>query len=217
MRLKTTNRIVLEQAIQHSDHSIELIGCKNLCECDQILENLVKENKICDKKNTFIKAFGLNSKFYYTISHRKDFSYYSHEVGLGYLEKVEDKIYLKRIHTVLVVENNQIINTYGCGHTFNCHCHEDGMLLISNYNPKDLLQLLVDKHCIISSIDECVASPVYIDKNSLIGRIENNIQSISIPSLLNQIIKYDEVEGKVKFFTGSKWITLVEESHEDTK
>lgn len=216
MRLKTTNRIVLEQAIQHSDHSIELTGCDHLCECDILIENLVKENKICNK-NTFIKAFGLNSKFYYKISHRKNLEYVSCEVGLGHLEKKEGKIYLKRIETLFAVEDDKIVPTFGYAHTFHCHCHDDGMLIVSTYNPTDLLQLLVDKHCIISSIDKCVASPVYVDKNSVVGRIEDNIQSISIPSLLNQIIKYDEVEGKVKFFTGSKWITLVEASDEDTK
>jgi hypothetical protein len=215
MKLKTTNKIVLEQAIQHKDNLIELVGCKNLCECDIVIDNLVKQNKICDKKNTFAKNFGFNSKFYYKISHRKNLEYLSCEIGLGYLEKKEDRIYLKRISTVLAIENNQLINTYGSAHNFKCDCHEEGMLLISSYNPVDMMHLLIDKNCIISSIEAGVASPVYVNKNSIVGRLNGNVESISIPSLLNQIIKYED--GKVKFYNGSRWINLVEEKDENTK
>jgi hypothetical protein len=216
MKLKTTNKIVFEQAKQHKDNCIELIGCDNLCKCDSIIENIVKENKICNKKNTFIKVFGLNNKFYYKISHRKNFSFISSEIGLGHLEKREDKIYLKRISVLIALEEDKAINTHGCCYNFDCNCDEEGMLIISNYNPTDIIPLLADKHCIISSIDEYVASPVHISKNSIVGRIEEDIQSIPIESLLNKIIRYDEVDGKVKFFNGSRWLTMVEEVDENT-
>lgn len=215
MKLKTTNSIVLEQGIQHKNNSIELVGCKNLCNCDVVLENLVKENKICDKKNTFVKNFGFNSKFYYKISHRKNFEYSSGEIGLGCLEKIDNKIFLKRIQTFIAIDNGKIYSTHGSCQTFDCTCDDDGILIVSTYNPIEYLAILIDPHCIISSIGEGIASPVYVDKNSVVGRLGENVESISIKSLLNEIIKYED--GKVKFFNGDKWINLVEENNEDTK
>lgn len=215
MKLKTTNKIVLEQAIQHKNNKIELVGCSNLCKCDSVIENIVKQNNICNSKNTFVKVFGLDTKFYYKISHRKNFEYCSCEIGLGHLEKIKDKIYLKRISTILAIEGNETRNTYGSAHTFSCLCEKDGMLLISNYNPTDFLQLLPDKNCIISSINEFVATPIYVEENSIVGRLEDNVASIPITNLFNQIIKYEG--DKVRFFNGNRWITLAQEIDEDTK
>lgn len=215
MKLKTTNKLVMEQGIQHKNNLIELVGCNHLCHCDKEIENIVKENKICNRKNTFVKNFGFKHKFYYKVSHRKNLNFCSCEVALGHLEKIDDKIYIKKLSSVYVIDNGSTYVPYSEGFSFNCNCEEDGILIVTNHNPIELPLLSIDQNSILYSIGEGVSNLVHINKNSVVGRLNNNVESISIPSLLNQIIKYED--GKVKFYNGSRWINLVEEKDEDTK
>lgn len=217
MRLKTTNKIAIERGIQEDNTSdILLVGCDSFCECDKTISDFVKHNKICSKGNSFLKLFGLNTKFYYRIEVQNCGILVSYEIGMGYLEKVEDKIYLKRNRPFFYsIDNLPAVPSNDVPVKFILNDHD--YIVVSNYTPMTYLELLPDPNCIISSIDSFSPTTVYVNKNSILGRLDKNVESISIPSLLNQIIKYDEVEGKVKFFTGSKWITLVEESDEDTK
>ena len=219
MKLKVTNQIAIEKGIQLENNDIKLIGCECLCDCDdhKIISGFIKEHNCCDKKNSFKKVFGFNHKFYYKIEKFDQSNVASYEVGIGYLEKNDKDIVLKR-HQPLFFSTEKGLNPCPsfAGHIkFHCEC-DHHLLIVSNYFPDNYLQILADPHCIIASIDKHFPSPVYIDKNSVIGRLQDSIQSINIQSLLNQIIKYDENTNTVQFFNGTRWIKLMEQVDENS-
>jgi len=214
MKLKTTSKIAIERGIQTSNTDIELIGCESLCECDKTLHDFVKHNNICSKGNSFLKLFGTNSKFYYRVEVQNCGVLVSYEIGIGYVEKVDGKVLLKRFCPIYYsVDNLPPVLCNEKPFIFKLEKHD--VLIVSNYTPTTYLELLPDPNCIISSIESFCPTTVYVNKNSVVGRLNSNVESISIPSLLNQIIKYED--GKVKFYNGSHWINLVEEKDENTK
>jgi hypothetical protein len=219
MKLKVTNQIAIEKGIQLDNNDIKLVGCECFCHCDKakVISGFIEENNCCNKKNSFKKVFGFNTKFYYKIEKVDAAHVVSYEVGIGYLEKNDKDVILKR-HQPLFFSSDKgmapCASFSGCL-KFHCEC-DHTFLIVSNYFPDNYLQILADPHCVIASIDKHFPSPVHIEKNSVIGRLGDNIQSIDIPSLLNQTIKYDENTNTVQFFNGQRWIKLVEKIDENS-
>lgn len=214
MKLKTTKETAFEQGIILENKDIELVGCNKLCECDKVIGDFVKYNSICSKKNSFLNVFGLNSKFYYLVEHYRGDTVKSYEVGIGYLEKQGKKTLLKRFRPLYFsLDGSAPAPCVGPPTYF--YVNQGEFLVVSNYTPRTYIELLPDPNCIISSVGPYVPQTVYVDENSVVGRFDENVQSIPISLLLNKIIKYEG--DKVKFFNGMRWITLAEEVDEDTK
>jgi hypothetical protein len=215
MKLKISKQIAIEKGIELENSDIKLLGCECLCECDKNLSDFIKHNSCCNTKNSFKKIFGFNTKFYYKIEKYDHSNIMDYEVGIGYLEKDNKDIVLKRVQPLFFSKDKAAPcpSFAGCV-KFNCEC-DHHFVAVSNYFPDNYLQVLPDSNCIIASIDKHIPSPVYVDKNSVVGRLDNDIQSIDISSLLNQIIKYDEATNTVQFFNGQRWIKLVERVDED--
>ena len=215
MKLKIPTKIAIEKGLELENSDIKLLGCDCLCESDKNLSDFIKQNSCCNKNNSFKKVFGFDSKFYYRIEKRDHSNITKYEVGLGYLEKDGKNTILKRIQPLYFVENGKtpVPSFAGC-ENFKCEC-DHNFLVVSNHFPENYLQVLPDAHCIISSIDKHLPSPVYVDKYSVIGRLDGNIVSMPISSLLNQIIKYNEDSGFVEFFNGQRWIKLMEKTDEN--
>lgn len=211
MKLKITNQIAIEKGVELDNTDIKLLGCECLCECDKNLSDFIKQNSCCSKKNSFKKIFGFDTKFYYKIEKHEHSNVVKYEVGIGYIEKDGKDTILKRIQPLYFSENGQspCPSFAGCSQ-FKCDC-EHQVVVVSNYFPDNYLQVLPDAHCIIASIDKHLPSPVYVEKNSVIGRLDGDIQSIP----LNQIIKYNEDSGCVEFYNGKRWIKLVEKTDEN--
>lgn len=215
MKLKISNRIAIEKGLELENSDIKLLGCDCLCEHDKQLSDFIKYNSCCSKQNSFKKIFGFDTKFYYKIEKHEHSNVVKYEVGIGYIEKDGKDTILKRIQPLYFSENGQAPcpSFAGCSQ-FKCECDHQ-VLVISNYFPDNYLQVLPDAHCIIASIDKHLPSPVYVDKQSVIGRLDGDIQSLPLSTLLNQIIKYDENSGCVEFFNGQRWIKLVEKTDEN--
>jgi len=210
MKLKITNQIAIEKGLELENSDIKLLGCDCLCEHDKNLSDFIEQNSCCNKKNTFKRVFGFDSKFYYKIEKHEHSNIVKYEVGLGYIEKDGRNTILKRIQPLYFSERggSPCPSFAGCT-SFNCEC-DHNFLVVSNHFPENYLQVLPDAHCVISSIDKHLPSPVYVDKYSVIGRLDGNIVSIPISTLLNQVIKYNEDNGCVEFFNGQRWIKLNE-------
>jgi hypothetical protein len=181
MKLKTSPTLAVERGkpVENS-HDIELLGAEALCGCsDQSLHLAIKSKTLTNKSNCFCKVFGFKSKFYYNISLRERY-----EVGIGYLEKKNKHLFLKRSLPLFYTDNGtDVIPSYNLPRTF--YCSDADYLVISSYTPRTYIELLPDANSLITSIDAFVPSSLHVDKNSVVARLDDHIVSLSLEDLFN--------------------------------
>lgn len=210
--IKTTNCAPIESGKQvQQSNDIELCGCKTLQNCciDFIRDYAKSKDKV-----KFVESFSTKDKFFYKITKIMPDQPPAYEVGVAKLYKKSGKCYLKRLTPFYFARTESgTLPSNGSFLDFSCYGKE--YLIISQYIPTTYIEVLYEPHSVLCSENSFTPVGVNLEKNSVLARLEENIESLPITSLLNKIIKYED--DRVKFFTGNKWITLVEEKNEDTK
>jgi hypothetical protein len=204
----------MEKGNQLSNNNIELLGCECLCSCDKVISDFICRNNFCDKNNCFKSVFGFDSKFYYKVEKYCNGEVLNYEVGLGYLIKDKKKTILVRF---LPLYHGSKTET-DCPSFDVCEnfvCENNQSIIVTNFAPNHFNQILADENCLIVSIDKFLSAPLYVEKNTIVGRVNGAIEAIPVNLLFNQMLKFED--NNVKFYNGERWITLQEKIDEDTK
>jgi hypothetical protein len=190
---------------------IELLGCECLKECnvDYIAQAAINEEICCfssqfkNKENFFYKLAKTNINQEVILS----------EVGIGNVKKN----ILHRIVPLYYANSDGAYHICRENEFINFTCYHQETLFVSQYLPQNFVEMLYEPHSVIISTDVFIPKSIQLSKNSVLGRLNKQIENIPITSLLNQVLKYDEQSERVQFFNGKRWITLVEEKNEDSK
>lgn len=178
-KLKTTNVTIVEKCHIGKDKELVLEGC----------ESLGQEYKksrgfdpcfSCDCNN-FSSTFDTEDKFFYSLAHyRGEESLYT-EIGIATI--LSDNTLLRNTIYYGISKRKGLLPNPSAYYPEDLQ--EGDYLEVSNYRNNNILDFFIDPHLIVTSDSHCCPTPLYIDQNSVLGRYEGNIQSISFSSLLS--------------------------------
>lgn len=105
------------------------------------------------------------------------------EVGLGIFIVEDDKYYIKRERPLYTIDESGNIGYSDKLLEFFCDKISDEKVVISAYLPRNVKEVLYLPHTIITCESPHLPVPVEINKNSLLGRLNENIESIDIATI----------------------------------
>lgn len=177
MRLKTSQTIALERGRpDYTSNDIELLGTEALLCVDEF-----KHLNVSSKDNSFLSVFGLDVKFFYSLELKSNEAFV--ERGLGYVEQHDGKFFLKRSRPFYIIDNGV---TLSAKRLRPIVCSDEECLLVSSYTPTTFIETLTDSNSIITSISPHIPTSVVVGKNSVLGRREENVESIPLTDLLDE-------------------------------
>ena len=188
MRLKTSQIHVIECG-KHVENSpnICLLGTELACSYFPELQR--QNNSPCSNNNSFERVFGFDCKFYYKIDKFCSGKIIDTEIGVGYLIKENDLVLLKRDRGLLYKhEDGPICSIIKPVHAFSCF-KDDEFLVIQSYQPYSIPELLIDPFSVVVSSEENPTNTVQISQNSLLGRLEKEVESISLSDIKDYVNK----------------------------
>jgi hypothetical protein len=183
MKLKTTPIQILERGLPTENScDIFLSGTEQVCE--YFPELRYQKNGPCSSNNSFLVAFGLDSKFYYRLEKYNKRKLIDLEIGIGHLFQEAPNIILLRRSQPLLYKHgtDEIGPILKPVNAFDCNAPDD-YLVVQSYHAHSLPELLVDPHSLIVSIPDNPVNIVSVEENSLIGRLEGNVTSLSISDI----------------------------------
>ena len=188
MRLKTSQTHVIECG-KHVVNSTDicLAGTELACSYFPELRNL--KNGPCSTNNSFANVFGFDCKFYYKLDKYCDGRLVDTEIGVGYLIQDHELVLLRRDRPVLYRhEDGPICPIVQPVHAFSCF-KDTEYLIVQSYQPSSIPELLIDPFSLVVSTEDNPTNTVQLEQNSLLGRLEENAQSISLSSIKDYVQK----------------------------
>lgn len=188
MNLTTSPTTAIELVSIYSNDELELLGTAGLSLVSQPLEFAIKNNDI-NESHTFKNTFKVDDVFFYALEQVKDGTVTNYERGLGQLVFHNDKYLLKRKLPIATGTNASLSSVChnGCAH-FNCQNCE--YLIAYTTVPLSYAECLVDKNSLITSVAPFHPHSFVIDNNSIVGRLDGDLCSISLDdkSFLDRLI-----------------------------
>lgn len=178
MILKTTQEAVIELGTPSSNGKVLLQGNENL---NDVLSGVHVTNTNID--NTFLKVFGTDCFFLYSASIFCDSETCDRqEVGVAHLELDEDNIYLYRDSPFYTTHGEQTSPSFNKCMSLDCDGPNERLILTAHY-PRAIQELLISDNCLITSNGPHSPAAVVLQKNSILGRLDEDIQSISLEDI----------------------------------
>ncbi len=138
--------------------------------------------------NDFECVFSEDDKFYYRLEHFSNSSLTMTEIGIGELSGSKKQRYIKRIQPIVRLSDNK-----GLIHSptfYSPDLDENSFLQISTMTSGNLSEILLDPHVIPYTDGEACRSPLYVQTDSLIGRLKGNIQNITIEDIIDLLTSF---------------------------
>ena len=170
-----------------------------LVDCDEcvIYKNLNHES---DLKNLYEPEKNI---FYKIAVTKNELQNKYEEFGIGELIKDDDQIFVKRLHCFHYILDGQTVK---CRLIPDIDCPDDHKIIISSYLPEDYRHLFTLPHSVICSEDAFSANPVELQENTVLGRLDDRLQSIDQSELWSILLQgYDGDFNKfLEKFTGGQ-------------
>lgn len=181
MNLKTTSQLAIEAATIDAENKVELLGIQPLCESYKPYYFAIK-NGVITNNNTFSKIFSTDDHFFYIIQQVHNDKIIKYERGIGRWFKQDKKFFLERTLPINYGGENiqQGICVNGC-ETFDCS--ECKHIVVQTSAPLTYAECLYSDNVLISSITPFLPHLVKVAPESLVGRLDSNLQSVSFAQL----------------------------------
>jgi hypothetical protein len=167
MNLKNHNRVVFEAASQKAKSSdIELLGPP-------------------ENQPSLVSTFGYDCQFFYFATKTTlDNQLLIQEYGIGYLYSEDNKVFLKR-NLPLFYSTPSLPSPARCdnGPIDVMVDNSNSKLTVLCTSPLSYLENYYTDHCVLASSHPFTPQPVVVETNSLLGRLENNVDSLSFKKL----------------------------------
>lgn len=150
--------------------SLLLLGCEN-CKVYK------SDNPDVDLRNLYEPE----KNIFYKIAVTKNELLNSYEeYGVGELVIKKEQIFLKRKNILKILNIHHVFGATESNSRFvpEIDVPEDHSILVFSYLPEDYRSLFSLDHSVICSEDEFSANPVQLQENTLLGRLNNRLQSI---------------------------------------
>ena len=174
--------------------------------------------KDIDKDSDLKNLYEPEKNIFYKIAVTKNEIKNSYEeFGIAELIKENDQILLKRLQCFHYVVDGHLTTARSIPEII---CPDDHKIIISSYLPEDYRHLFTLDHSVICSEDAFSANPVQLQENTLLGRLDNRLQSIDQNELwsilLNDTkkpvkgsIRYNNKDACFEGFNGKAWRALM--------
>ena len=227
--LKTTQRTVLEGCeIVPNSSSLKLLGTDIASE--QVLKYTTQNLGINQEDNSFFSNFDENCCFYYQLWHFDGRNPILSEVGVGEIQDAEG---VRVINRKFALYNQSGENDVSPNPAFYTAVPEGEHQYyhIQHFPISNAMQLFLNENSIPYSSSNGPL-PLIVEPNSLVGRLNGDIQSINITDLLTKqnksvVVKssklpskpskgtlvIDSSDDKLKIYNGKVWRTI---KYEDT-
>lgn len=182
MNLKTSKASAIELAASnHNNIDLELKGLKALSEFNKSISLSLNSN--LDVDTSFETIFGYDCSFFYNIEQIKNDKVIVSEYGIGHIESIDNKIFLKRHLPIYLNSHNKITQCSNGPYHFKCDSPD--YLVAHSVLPSSYLELLANSNCVIASSEPFCPNPISIDNFSFLGRLNDNVQSIPFSELFS--------------------------------
>lgn len=170
-----------------------------------------------NKRDDIKSLYEKDKNIFYKIAVTKDEIKNSYEeYGIAELTKKKKDIFLKRKISFYSVQNGQEVPSRSLPEIPTPPEHK---IIVTSYLPKDYRHLFTLPNSVICSEDALSANPVQLQENTLLGRLDNRLQSIDQNELwsilLNDTkkpvkgsIRYNDEKDCFEGYTGDQWRTL---------
>lgn len=204
-------RVSAAEKTKESD-SLLLLGCKD-CKVYK------SDNLDTDLRSLYEPEKNI---FYKIAVTKNELSNSYEEYGVGELVKSKKQVFLKRKNVLKIVN---IHHTFGATESSSrflseIDVPEDHSILVFSYLPEDYRYLFSLDHSVICSEDEFSANPVQLQENTLLGRLDDRLQSIDQNELWSILLQNNKkpVEGSIRYnkkdkcfegYNGKQWRALM--------
>lgn len=186
-KLKTTKKLIAEECEVYQNTNLLLLkGCEGLC---RHYEKHRKFNPCFSCScNEFSCAFKEDEEFYFKFVHYREQEPFYTEVGLGSIIKSNDLTFLERKKIIFSVVRGEVLPHPSAYTTPTVDESRDYLEVTPHYitNPFELMQ---DGNVVVCTDEEATPTQVIIEDNSLLGRLNDSIQSVSINDVFIQILE----------------------------
>jgi len=177
MNLKTSKVPAIELGISNlSNSDLELKGTEALRQYNSSL--IPPESDI-----SFKNLFGFDCNFFYKVDLITNNKVTKSEYGIGHLISSGDSVILKRELPMYLYSNDRVVPCHNGPHHFITEGND--YLTIYSTTPSSYIELLANSNCVIASSEPFSPSPIPVENNSLLGRLDDNVQSIPFSSLFS--------------------------------
>jgi len=225
--LKTIQAVAIEHCEFVPDSSsLKLMGTQIANE--KVLKYTTQDMQL-NENNTFSKNFDEDCCFYYQLWHYKGNEALLNEVGVAELQKVEGLTLLNRKFVLYNQVSEHEVTPTPAFYT-NEPTGEHEYLQVSHFPIQNAMQLFLNEHSIPYS-SSTGPLPLIVEPNSVVGRLDGEIQNINIHDLIKSkkpvVVKssklpskpskgtlvIDSSDGRLKIYNGKVWRTI---KYEDT-
>ena len=176
MSLKINPSLSIELAEDVGNGKFLLHGHNNL---DGIIP-YIKEMQ----EGLFSNHYDAGDYILYEASLVSDGQKHFQEIGLGIFSIEDNKCFIQRRHALYCIDEDG--NETHPSRLLQFFCNDDrDKCVIQSYIPKDIREVLYAPHSVVSCESPHVPSAVIIDNDSLLGRLEDDVDSIPIDSLFS--------------------------------
>lgn len=160
--------------------------------------------KNIDKSSDLKSIYEKDKNIFYKIAVTKNETINSYEeYGIAELVKKKKDIFLKRKECFHFVQNGQELRARSIP---EIECPDDHKIIVSSYLPEDYRHLFTLPHSVVCSEDAFSANPVELQENTVLGRLDDRLQSIDQNELWSILLQgYDgDLEKFLDKFIGGK-------------
>ena len=165
-------------------------------------------------------AIPVGQNFFYKLKRTKDERLFSYvETGVGEFYKKNNKYFFRREH-VFFVEKEGINFAPHNGIPENIAVSQDEKLILFKFFPEKYRNLFTTENSVLCCTDKYTPTPVELQNNTLLGKLDDIIQSIDQNELWSILLKNNKkpVEGSIRYnkkqkcfqgYDGKQWRTLM--------
>tara|TARA_R100000278_G_C5460342_1_gene160636 strand:- start:539 stop:1279 length:741 start_codon:yes stop_codon:yes gene_type:complete len=184
MSLKTNPSLSIELGEDIGNNLFLLHGHKNLRSNIPYIEDL--------HEGLFSKHYDSGDSLLYEATFVCEGHDHLREVGLGVFKIEDDKHYIERQRCLYVIDEDNKLSDGDNLLSFHCDTKYDEKLIISSHAPVNSREALCHDNSVLHSKNSPhTLSCTTLNKNSLLGRLDDDIEAIDISSLFtpNNILK----------------------------
>jgi hypothetical protein len=183
MKLKTTTKQAFERA-RATDSCVDLVllGTESARDLFPILRQEPKT--YTSETHSFSSVFGFDCKFYYRLEKYTINNILTDvEIGVGCITKENDLTIFKRLQSIVYKHRDQDFVPVRMPVDIFRETNSQEYVVLFSHIPTTLSELLVEPNSLVVSAENNPISTIKIENNSVLGRLENDAQSISLDQL----------------------------------
>lgn len=175
--LKNSKKVAIQALANHPNTlDLQLVDIQNVALNIDIVKKSIAAGGI-DQSQTFANIFGLDTNFFYVIEQVKDNKVVNYERGIGSVYQQDNDFFLKR--KISFVIGNNAGESYNNPTNTPLFLRCENNVMIYSSVPPTYFECMSVPHAVLTSHDVCLPQPVVLPENSILGRLNGNIQSVS--------------------------------------